>query len=122
MIKFDVAIIGAGITGCLAAQRLAAKGARVALLDAGPDPSDTTFFKQPPKKRERQKIQSQLPHYSEKTAQFFVDDVDHPYTFPDDAPFLWFRGRQVGGRLHVWDGSCVRLSEAQVTRQNQDGS
>jgi choline dehydrogenase-like flavoprotein len=121
MTRYDVAIIGGGITGCLAAQRLAMHGTRVALLDAGPDPSHPSFIEQAQRDKGRQHIQSQLYAYTESTAPFLVDDLDHPYTCPDDAPFLWFRGRQVGGRLHLWDGCCPRLTAAQLAKPRDDG-
>jgi glucoside 3-dehydrogenase (cytochrome c) catalytic subunit len=38
--------------------------------------------------------------------QFFVDDREHPYTFPPDKPFMWIRGRQVGGKTFC----CARES------------
>ena len=30
--------------------------------------------------------------------EFFVNDLENPYTTGDDKPFLWIRGRQVGGK------------------------
>lgn len=38
--KFDVLIVGAGVTGALVAARMAEKGVRVLVLDAGPPPGD----------------------------------------------------------------------------------
>lgn len=115
MPSFDVAIVGAGITGCLAASRLASRGAHVALLDAGPDPfarSPSTPL--PPPDAKRQPVQSQLHSYSLATAPFLVDDIENPYTTEQGTSFLWFRGRQVGGRMHLWDGWCPRLIPEQL--------
>jgi choline dehydrogenase-like flavoprotein len=115
---FRVAVIGAGINGCQVALRLARAGVAVALLDAGPHPDAGA----PTPGRERQRVQSRLGRYSDGIARFMVDDLDHPYTTPEDAPFLWIRGRQLGGRLHLWDGCCVRLGAEQLEETAPDGS
>ncbi|MFM8381616.1 MAG: FAD-dependent oxidoreductase, partial [Actinomycetota bacterium] len=38
----DVLIVGAGSAGCVLADRLSARGTRVTVLEAGPDPGDRT--------------------------------------------------------------------------------
>src|SRR5207248_10079247 len=47
---------------------------------------------------ERQPIQRLCYACDEYSHQFFVNDHEHPYTFPLDKPFMWIRGRQVGGK------------------------
>ena len=55
--------------------------------------------------------------------KFFVNDLENPYTTPDDAPFKWFRGRQVGGRSITWGRQVYRWSdldfEANATRRSR---
>lgn len=41
---------------------------------------------------QHQFIQSQAGPFEEQTSHFLVDDVDNPYTFPEDRPFLWRHG------------------------------
>ena len=48
-----------------------------------------------------QMIQMRCHAFNERTWRFFVNDRQNPYTTPRGKPFNWFRGRQVGGRLHI---------------------
>ena len=50
-----------------------------------------------------QYVQARHPFFSDATKQFYVNDRDNPYTTPRGKPFLWYRGRQLGGRLHLWN-------------------
>jgi choline dehydrogenase-like flavoprotein len=45
------------------------------------------------------------------TRQFYVNDRDNPYTSAPGTSFNWFRGRQVGGRLHTWGRVVPRFSD-----------
>ncbi len=48
----------------------------------------------------RQPVQSRC--YAWKHApDYFVDDRESPYTVEPDAPFNWFRGAQIGGRMVI---------------------
>jgi choline dehydrogenase-like flavoprotein len=69
----------------------------------------------------RQPIQEQCHAFDETTAPLFVDDVDNPYSHPEDAPFDWIRGRQVGGRLLLWDRVCLRMSDLDLKAASRDG-
>ena len=53
--------------------------------------------------------------------KFFVNDTENPYTTPDDAPFKWFRGRQVGGRSITWGRQVYRWSDLDFTANAKDG-
>ena len=50
--------------------------------------------------RRRQPIQSRCYAW-EGAPDAFVDDVDCPYTTPSNCPFIWFRSRQLGGRMTI---------------------
>ena len=41
-----------------------------------------------------QPIQSKCYACTEYGRQFFVNDIENPYTTPDDKPFYWIRSRQ----------------------------
>ena len=44
--------------------------------------------------------------------KWFANDLEEPYTTPDDKPFSWQgRMRVVGGRTNVWGRQSYRLSE-----------
>ena len=52
--------------------------------------------------------------FDARTRQLFVNDRENPYTTPDGSTFNWFRGRQVGGRLHLWARITLRQGERVV--------
>ena len=53
--------------------------------------------------------------------KFFVNDTENPYTNPADAPFRWFRGRQVGGRSITWGRQVYRWSDLDFEANAKDG-
>jgi choline dehydrogenase-like flavoprotein len=119
---YDVIVIGAGLVGGWAAMVLAERGARVLLLDAGPILPPEAFAGIP-----RDGVayrvgrlvagQGQLwkaGYVNGATHRFYVNDRAHPYTFPRNRPFMWIRGRQVGGRGHTWGRMALRFSPADL--------
>src|SRR5579859_2413624 len=117
--RFDAIVVGSGAAGGWAAKQLAESGLSVLMLEAGRavDPqkdfpvaagrADSPLaagFEGP---RRGQPIQSKCGAYSALTREFYVSDAKNPYTAPSEHPFLWFRGRQVGGRLHTWGRTAV---------------
>ena len=69
--------------------------------------------------RTRQFMQSQCGPYEEQTKQFFVNDVDNPYSFDPAQPFHWIRGRQVGGRSLMWGRQTYRLERPGLRGQRE---
>lgn len=57
----------------------------------------------------------------EYSHQFFVNDLEHPYTFPPDKPFVWIRGRQVGGKTFCWARESYRYSDNEFKAATRDG-
>jgi choline dehydrogenase-like flavoprotein len=57
----------------------------------------------------------------EYSHQFFVNDLEHPYTFPADRPFMWIRGRQVGGKTFCWARESYRYSDSEFKAASRDG-
>lgn len=120
--SYDAIVVGSGATGGWAAKQLTERGLEVALLEAGPTPPPaSTQAKAMRATADRQPVQSSCYAYTPETSQLFVDDVDNPYACPEDAPFNWIRGRQVGGRLHTWARMSVRMSDLQFKAAGQDG-
>src|SRR5262249_55716098 len=133
---FDAIIVGSGATGGWAAKELTEAGMRVIVLEAGRklDPEkDFTEHKWPYEMkfrgqvsaqklyRERQPVQSKCYACDEYGHQFFVDDIDNPYTTPSGKPFEWIRGRQVGGRTIMWGRQSYRLSDYEFKAASHDG-
>jgi choline dehydrogenase-like flavoprotein len=116
-VKYDVIVVGSGATGAIAASRLTKGGAKVLLLEAGPEfpptlcgPAERTLeefnaFKV------RQPIQSRSLLYGRTNCHLFIDDLDNPYTTESDTRFNWIRSRQAGGRTLVWSRLALRMSE-----------
>jgi choline dehydrogenase-like flavoprotein len=135
-IIYDAIIVGSGATGGWAAKELTEKGMRVIVLEAGRkiDPEkEFTEHKFPYEvpyrgnvsQRElfgkRQPVQSKCYACNEYGRQFFVDDIDNPYTTADGKPFDWIRGRQVGGRTLMWGRQSYRLSDYEFKAASRDG-
>jgi glucoside 3-dehydrogenase (cytochrome c) catalytic subunit len=131
---FDVLVIGSGASGGWVAKRLTEAGINVGLLDAGRAHAATDF-------REHQraldlKFRDRAPDVIRRTRprqkdcyactefnyDWFVNDLEEPYTTPRDKPFSWQgRMRIVGGRTNVWGRQSYRLSEQDLKGASFDG-
>ena len=58
-----------------------------------------------------QGVQARCAAFNARTRGLFVSDRENPYTTPAGSPFNWFRGRQVGGRLHLWARVMLRMGQ-----------
>ena len=132
---FDAIVVGSGATGGWAAKELAEKGLKVLVLEAGRkvDPNKEYTMLAWPYELERrgfgnraelertQPIQSRNYACNEYSRQWFVNDLENPYTTPPDKPFYWIRGRHTGGRSLQWGRQSYRLSNFDFKAKSHDG-
>jgi len=132
---YDAIVIGSGITGGWAAKELTEKGLQTLVLEAGrPINPDTDYAEHVPvwemrfrgmndRKRasREQAIQRTCSGVDEWNSKFFVNDVENPYTTAPDKPFLWIRGRQVGGRSIMWGRQSYRWSDLDFEANAREG-
>jgi choline dehydrogenase-like flavoprotein len=132
---YDALIVGSGASGGWVAKQLSEQGMQVLMLEAGPArvPSrDFTEHAWPYQVRyrgfgnqkemlEKQPVQRLCYACDDYSHQFFVDDHEHPYTYPEDKPFMWIRGRQVGGKTFCWARESYRYSDYEFKAAGRDG-
>ena len=132
---YDTLVIGSGASGGWVAKELAERGLTVLMLEAGPPRVPTRDFTEhvwPYQLKFRgfanqqrllrtQPVQRLFYACDEYSHQFFVNDLEHPYTFPPDKPFMWIRGRQVGGKTFCWARESYRFSDNEFKAASHDG-
>lgn len=114
MADYDVVFVGAGVAAAVAGSRLAAAGAKVVFLEAGPrterDAAVTRFRG------------GQYPYESPAWApQPTSSDPDHYYVQAGRVPFTSDYERRVGGTTWHWLGTCPRLLPSDFEMQTQFG-
>ncbi|MFN0180486.1 MAG: GMC oxidoreductase [Gemmatimonadales bacterium] len=133
--RFDAIVVGAGMTGGMAAKELTEAGLSVLVLEAGRDivperdyVEHVSVADQPFRGRRDERtlardqfIQRDCYACDEWAAKFFVNDRDNPYTHPTDKPFKWIRGRQVGGRSIMWARQTYRWSDLDFEANLKEG-
>jgi choline dehydrogenase-like flavoprotein len=132
---YDAIVVGSGISGGWAAKELTERGLHTLLLEAGPPvvpARDYVEHVQPyalpyrgygnlRKLAAEQPVQSQTGACDEWASKFFVNDHENPYHSDPDKPFLWIRGRQVGGRSIMWGRQVYRWSDLDFEANAREG-
>ena len=129
---YDAIVVGSGATGGWAAKRLAEAGLQVALLEAGRNISPKEFTEHMPAYKLKYRdmspeiartrpVQKQCYACMEYNYDWFVNDLENPYSTPKDKPFTWQRLRVVGGRTLVWGRQSYRLSDLDFKAYSHDG-
>jgi choline dehydrogenase-like flavoprotein len=131
---FDVVVVGSGASGGWAAKRLSEAGLTVALVDAG-RPHTAADHREhrpgyqlryrdmaPEVLRRTRPRQKECYACTEFNYDWFVNDLEEPYTTPADKPFSWQgRMRITGGRTNVWARQSYRLSDLDLNAASFDG-
>jgi len=133
---FDAVVVGSGATGGWAAKQLTEAGMEVAVLEAGPPVSSADFTEhdQPyqheyrmgsnpksPEVMRNRPIQGLCYACREPNYKWFVNDVENPYTTPEEKPFRWIRCRVLGGRSLTWGRQSYRHGDIDFKAASRDG-
>jgi choline dehydrogenase-like flavoprotein len=131
--KFDVIVIGSGISGGWAAKEFCDAGLKTLVLERGRDvkhavdypttnmePWEFDHLGQIPKKlKDENPIASKCYIFTEEAQHFVVKDKEHPYI--QEKPFDWIRGYQVGGKSLLWARGTQRWSKYDFDGPSRDG-
>jgi hypothetical protein len=128
-LTYDAIVVGSGATGSLAAKTLAEQGLRVLVLEAGREVTPQDLGNGAIAMAQRlanlasgkQAVQASHPGYWKANPNLFTDERDNPYSTPENQPFTWIRGRQVGGKSLTWGGITLRLSDHEFKAASRDG-
>lgn len=133
---FDVIVVGSGMSGGWAAKEFCERGMKVLVIERGkptrPGEDYRGEFKEPwdmelrdqvnPQVEESDyPVQSQCYAFRESTRNFFINDRENPYSTAENAPFVWLRGDQVGGKSLMWARQSYRWSDTDFGANKADG-
>lgn len=131
--KYDVIVIGSGMSGGWAAKEFCEKGFKTLVLEKGrmvnhvrdyptmnqdswdmPHRGSLTA-----EEAKRLHVQIRSGFVGESVKHFFTDDLDNPYE--EIRRFDWIRGNQTGGRSLIWGRHTYRWSDLDFTANAREG-
>jgi choline dehydrogenase-like flavoprotein len=130
---YDAIVIGSGMSGGWAAKELTEKGLQTLVIEAGETIlPGRDYVEHVPvwevkfrglRDRQYEKIHRPVQRHigDEWNAKFFVDDLKNPDTTPPDQPYLFLRGRHVGGRSVMWGRQSYRWSDIDFEANLKEG-
>jgi choline dehydrogenase-like flavoprotein len=121
---FDVAIVGSGAGGGIAAYALTKAGANVVLLEAGDVwyASRDSKMMFPNYASPRRGGSTRLKPFGEFDGCEGGWEIDgEPYTKAEGTDFLWWRARMLGGRTNHWGRISLRFGPDDFRGKSRDG-
>jgi choline dehydrogenase-like flavoprotein len=130
---YDAIVIGSGMSGGWAAKELTEKGMETLVLEAGRSiVPEIDYVEHVPtwkikfrglrdRKADLQNQPIQRFIGDEWNAKFFVNDRENPYATDPDKPYLFLRGRHVGGRSVMWGRQTYRWSDLDFEANLKEG-
>ncbi|WP_342805496.1 GMC family oxidoreductase [Alteromonas sp. M12] len=134
--KFDVLVVGSGITGGWAAKEFCERGFKTLMIERGRVVEHRKDYVAEGKPvwdyenrskvdnlliEQQYKIQKDCYAFHDGTKQFFGNDRDLPYETADGTDFRWIRANQLGGKSLLWHRQSYRMCEDDFLANKRDG-
>ena len=122
--QFDVCIVGSGAGGGMTAYALTRAGARVVMLEAGPEwwSTKNSTMLLPNSASPRRGGATRLRPFGEFDACDGGWEVEgEPYTRAEGTTFDWWRARMLGGRTNHWGRISLRFGPDDFRGKSIDG-